>query len=350
MPSKSMVDLHQQGELFEPDFGHKVQLPAFEGPLDLLLHLIRKHKVDVYDIPISLITEHYLRTLEEMEELDIDVAAEFLVMAAELMHIKSRMLLPNEEVEDEEEGGDPRAELIRRLLEYQAIKEAAIGLAGRDLLEREVFLHHPLSEDFPEAEDPGVQDVDLVELLKAFRRVLDLRHTGRHEVRQEVHRVKDRMLELAASLPGKERISFEEVFEPGRERTRVWLIVTFLAVLELVRLKMLKVVQAQQGGEIHLFPLESLSPENLQDMRIDFDLPAGGVAELAAVPEGTRPEAVQQDLVPSEGEKAWDGQALPPPAEDLAAEGDLYEGEEFDEDAGAGPTGGNDEGGEEEEQ
>ncbi|MEW6778000.1 MAG: segregation/condensation protein A, partial [Bdellovibrionota bacterium] len=148
--------------LREEDFGfdpaYRVELPMFDGPLDLLLYLIRKHKIDIYDIPISLITEKYLAYIDQMKELDVDVASEFLVMAAELIHIKSRMLLPQIE-EPGEEGEDPRAELVRRLLEYQAIKEAAVALADLDLLNRDVFVHPADRSLLPEPEDGGIKEI-----------------------------------------------------------------------------------------------------------------------------------------------------------------------------------------------
>lgn len=260
----------EQGDLFLPGYGYTVHLPAFEGPLDLLLHLIRKHRIDIFDIPISFITEKYLEHLEQMHDINIDIAGEFLVMASELVQIKSNTLLPVEGAEDEDAGEDPRAELVRRLLLYQALKEAAVNLAGLDILKRDVFTHTPSSEELPDPEDAGVKEVDLVTLLKAFRRVLDRRPVETHHVKAEVYHIKDRMFDLAESLAGRERLRFEDLFDPDKPRTRPWLIVTFLAILELTRMRMLRIVQGEQDGEIEVLPQSSLTPEGIEGAAMDL--------------------------------------------------------------------------------
>ena len=151
---------------------YEIKLDIFEGPLDLLLYLIRKNEIDIYNIPIALITEQYLEYLDLMRSLNLDLAGEYLVLAATLIHIKSRMLLPPVEGDDEtEEGEDPRAELVQQLLEYQAFKEAALNLEDRPLLERDVFTRGAPLEEPAEAEEEEetMIEVGIFELVQAFR-------------------------------------------------------------------------------------------------------------------------------------------------------------------------------------
>jgi segregation and condensation protein A len=226
--------------------GYAVKLSVFEGPLDLLLHLIRHNEVDITDIPIARIAEQYLDTIELMQELNLDVAAEYLVMAATLALIKSRMLLPDESQEDEE-GIDPRAELVQRLLEYQRFKEAAEALSRRRLLGRDVFsVIGPGPERTPESEREI--EVGLFELVAAFRDVLDNTQATdlKHEVETEHVTVRDRMMVVMDLLEANESIEFMRIFETGEEASRpsrAILVVTFLAVLELARLSALRIYQ-----------------------------------------------------------------------------------------------------------
>ena len=226
--------------------GYSVKLSVFEGPLDLLLHLIRHNEVDITDIPIARIAEQYLDTIVLMQELNLDVAAEYLVMAATLALIKSRMLLPHESQEDEE-GIDPRAELVQRLLEYQRFKEAAEALSRRRLLGRDVFsVIGPGPERTPESEREI--EVGLFELVAAFRDVLDnTQATDRkHEVETEHVTVRDRMMVVMDLLEANESIEFMRIFETGEgasRPSRAILVVTFLAVLELARLSALRIYQ-----------------------------------------------------------------------------------------------------------
>jgi segregation and condensation protein A len=227
--------------------GYAVKLAVFEGPLDLLLHLIRQNEVDITDIPIARIAEQYLATIELMQELDLDVAAEYLVMAATLALIKSRMLLPDESQEDEE-GVDPRAELVQRLLEYQRFKEAAATLSNRRLLGRDVFsVIGPGPEKTPDAEREI--EVGLFDLIAAFREVLDHSKSAewKHEVETEQVTVRSRMMVVMDLLEANESIEFMRIFEaPGEEAgppSRAVLVATFLAVLELARLTALRIYQ-----------------------------------------------------------------------------------------------------------
>jgi segregation and condensation protein A len=226
-----------------------VQLEIFEGPLDLLLHLIKKNEVSITDIPIATITEQFLATLELMQTLNLDVAGEFLVMAATLIHIKSRMLLPvsEGEGEDQEEGADPRDELVRRLLEYQRFKEAADQLEQRDLLTRDVFVRAATP---PEAPDPPVfRELSVFELLTALRRVLDrLPKDVFHEVTLEKITVREKMTLLLDRLHAHGQVLFESLFSDAR--TRMEVVVTFLAMLELVKMRAIRILQEAAQGSI----------------------------------------------------------------------------------------------------
>jgi segregation and condensation protein A len=222
-----------------------IKLQVFEGPLDLLLHLIRLAEVDITDIPIAEIAAQYGEYVALMQELDLDVAGEYLLMAATLAWIKSRMLLPPEGVGEEDEGPDPRAELVARLLEYQRYKEAAEQLGERSLEGRDVFAARAPELPAPPDEERPLA-VSLVALLEAFRRVLAKSGgSGRHEVTAEPIHVRDRMLVVMDALARCDSIEFERIFElePERVRSRSLLVATFLAILELVRLAALRVYQ-----------------------------------------------------------------------------------------------------------
>lgn len=228
----------------------RVQLEIFEGPLDLLLHLIKKNEVSISDIPIAAITEQYLATLEVMESLNLDVAGEFLVMAATLVHIKSRMLLPlTEDEDDEEEGTDPRAELVRRLLEYQRFKDAADQLERRDVLARDVFVRAaPPAE---QVDPPGFREVSVFELLTALRRVMErLPKDAVHEVTLEKITVREKMTLLLDILRAQGPILFEALF--AEVKTRMEVVVTFLAMLELVKVRAIRIFQEEMTGPIQI--------------------------------------------------------------------------------------------------
>ncbi|MFB3816794.1 MAG: ScpA family protein [Candidatus Methylomirabilales bacterium] len=229
----------------------QVKLQAFEGPLDLLLHLIREHQIDILDIPIARITDEYLRTLAMMQELDLDVAGEFLVMAATLIHIKSRMLLPPEEAPEGEEAeeADPRAELVDRLLEYQRFKEAAQTLG---VLEGEQLLLHRRGAPAPALEVEGPLEIPLLDLLRAFRDVLRRAPAaGPVEIRAEELNVGQRLVLLVDRLAQESPLPFDRLFE-GQVR-RVEIIVTFLALLEALRRGMAKARQSEPHGPIMVY-------------------------------------------------------------------------------------------------
>lgn len=225
-----------------------VQLEAYEGPLDLLLHLIKKSEVSIGDIPIAPITQQYLETLEVMRSLNLDIAGEFLIMASTLIHIKSRMLLPPEEGdEDEDDGGDPREELVRRLLEYQRYKEASEELAGRELLNRDVFTRS--SEVATDVEPETLVKVSLFDLIAAFRRVLEsLPEEGVHQITVEEISVREKMSFILDMLHRNTKMVFHSLFEDATSRIQV--VATFLALLELIKMRAISVSQEERLGPI----------------------------------------------------------------------------------------------------
>ncbi len=224
-----------------------VKLEIFEGPLDLLLHLIRKNEVDIYDIPIAIITRQYLDYLEVMRDLNISLAGEFLVMASTLTHIKSRMLLPSYDASaQEDEGDDPRNDLVQQLREHMRIKDAAERLGQRPWLDRDVFARsggrQEVSQALADAQSPEIVAVGLFELIEAFRRLLVNQGRG-SSFKLPTARVslEDRMGQLLEGLRRSQTMTFEECFDG--QRTRDQLVVTFLAILELTRLGLLRVFQ-----------------------------------------------------------------------------------------------------------
>lgn len=226
----------------------RVQLEIFEGPLDLLLHLIKKNEVSITDIPIASITEQYLATVELMESLSLDVAGEFLVMAATLIHIKSRMLLPaGSDEDDEDDGSDPREELVRRLLEYQRFKDAADQLEQREILTRDVFIRAASPSE--EKAAPGFREVSVFELLNALRRVIErLPKDVFHQVDLDKITVREKMTLLLDTLRAHGQVLFETLFSDLASRMDV--VVTFLAMLELVKVRAIRIFQEQPGGPI----------------------------------------------------------------------------------------------------
>jgi len=232
---------------------YEIKLEIFEGPMDLLLHLIRKNKVDIYDIPIALIMDQYLKYLDMMRSLNIDVAGDFLEMAATLAYIKSRMLVPRVGSEEEDEEEDPRLELVRPLLEYVKIKEAAQTLSGNLQLDRDVYVRNiPTEELWGMEGSEEIAEVGLFALVNALHEVLKRAEPGDFmEVSAETMRLKDRISQLMEILSGVSSITFHELFE-GKVR-KLEMILTFLAILELVRLQMVRAFQHQPSGIIRLY-------------------------------------------------------------------------------------------------
>ena len=231
---------------------YSIKLPLFEGPLDLLLHLIKKNEVDIYDIPVALIAGQYLEYLELMKDLNLELAGDFLVMAATLAQIKSRMLLPPKEGEGgEDEGTDPRADLVARLLEYKKFKEAAADLGDRENFWREVFVRQGKGawEDGGEPADETLFNFGLLDLMDAFKRVLSNLPADRiHEVAGEDISITDMINKILERLEGADNITFDSVFDGIG--TRGQMIVTLLALLELARLRAVKIMQVVEFGPI----------------------------------------------------------------------------------------------------
>jgi segregation and condensation protein A len=243
-----------------PDFessleAYPIRLSNFEGPLDLLIHLIKKNEVNVYDIPVALITEQYLQYIELMQELNLDVAGEFLVMAATLIHIKSRMLLPRPPADEQEEGEveDPREALVRRLLEHQKFKAAAELLHERETVRSAQFLRSDASvaEIAGENEEPELE-VDLFSLMAAFRGVLErAKHRPRVLLPPEQVSIESRIEILLGRLSETDACGFEDLF--GDVSARGDLIVTFLALLEMIRLELIRIFQSGPFGPIRVY-------------------------------------------------------------------------------------------------
>jgi segregation and condensation protein A len=230
-----------------------VKLDVFEGPLDLLLHLIKKNEVQITDIPIATITDQYLAMLEELPELNLDGAGEYLVMAATLMYIKSRLLLPADPDDEAEPEADPRSELVQQLLEYQRYREAAADLGARSVLDRDVFAPpgEPEPGDDPSDHRPRVRDASLADLLDALRSVLArLAPPAAHAIFTPSLSVAQCVERILARFVQGSRVEFAEVFAPDADRGEV--IVTFLALLELIRLKVVRAVQHDRFGPIRL--------------------------------------------------------------------------------------------------
>jgi len=245
----------------QTELPYHVRIENFEGPLDLLLHLIRKSQINIYDIPIALIARQYLEYIEAMEQLNLNVAGEFLVMASTLLQIKSKMLLPvDETAEDEEEGPDPREELVRRLLEYKKFKEAARQLDSRERAWREIYGRPPSLPIEMESDEQSLENVGLFDLVDALQGILK-RNSGKQllEIIPDNLTVRDRMNVILEALEGQESVSFVSLFEVSSHRMVI--IVTFLALLELIRLRTARVFQTESFGPILVSRAFSLVPD-----------------------------------------------------------------------------------------
>lgn len=289
---------------------YKVQFDVFEGPLDLLLYLVKKEEVDIYQVNLTRIATQFLEYVEMMRQLDLEVAGEFLVMASTLMYIKSRELLPVEQqvqVEDEEEGEDPRWELIRQLVAYKKFKDAAASLQEREALQESIYPRVPGKLEF-EAEVPvGRPQVSIFDLVQAVSTILK-RHEKRDDPRDifaDRWTVSEKIEILRQSIETRTRLRFSELFADTTSRTEV--VVTFLALLELIRLKHLIISQPDPFSEIEIQRREP-EPEPAA-------APASGEAstsEVAAANNTGTPESTVQpgtgkpDPTPSQGEAAPD--------------------------------------------
>jgi len=234
------------------EISYEVKLEAFTGPLDLLLHLIRKHEINIYDIPIFLITKQYLDFIEMMKDLNLSLAGEFLVMASTLLQIKSRMLLPQEDVlgEEDEEGEDPRSELVRRLVEYQQYKEAAGELTEQELLWRQIFHREPVHQQ-PLIREVLVEEVSLFDLLDALQDVLARTESEVFvDITPDTITVQDRINLIIERLESNSSVTFSALFDDTSNRLIV--ITTFLALLELVRMRLVRIFQGDLFGPVRI--------------------------------------------------------------------------------------------------
>lgn len=251
-----------------------IKLENFSGPLDLLLHLIKSQEMDIYDIRIVDITEQYLTIINQMKQLDLDVAGEFLVMAAQLIHIKSRMLLPLSEELAEEEGDDPRTELVKRLLEYQRYKQAAGLFEQLPQLERDVFLPHVAFDDLlPESPRDAELTISIYQLARAFHQLMShVKTEVFHEVVRERLSVSDYIARICRQLIDHSRISFRDFFQTGSQRAE--LVVAFLALLELTRMRMIRIEQVTSFSDIWLTRVateDQLQRLQLAEGVLDYD-------------------------------------------------------------------------------
>lgn len=230
-----------------------VRLDIFEGPLDLLLYLIRKEEIDIYDIPIARITEQYLQYLEMMQMLNLSFAGEFLAMAATLLYIKSRMLLPPEErTEEEEPVEDPRAELVRQLVEYKHFKDVAYDLQGMEAQQYSTFRRHDTTAPLLEMVERPLSDVSIFDLLSVFSQALEraAKKEEVHELDEEAITLTDQIKVILNRLRKEREIVFHSLFPEGA--SRVLIVVTFLALLELIRIRKVAAVQERPFAEIKI--------------------------------------------------------------------------------------------------
>jgi len=231
---------------------YQIKLEIFEGPMDLLLHLIKKHELDIYSIPIALITQQYLEYIELMKSLDMEIAGDFLVMASTLTHIKSRMLLPPpENPEGEDDGVDPRAELIRRLLEYKSFKEAAASLENKEETWSRVYTRQgETAPDVPANDEPLLFDFHLFDLLAALKDVMARTPDQSFDVTAESVSITEKISQILARLEAVDSMLFADLFEGSTSKAQV--IGTFLALLELVKTRVIKAFQVEQFGAIRI--------------------------------------------------------------------------------------------------
>lgn len=247
---------------------YKVNLEIFEGPLDLLLYLIKKGEFNIEDIPISVITEQYLKYMELMRMLDLDIAGEFLVMAATLMHIKSKMLLPPEDQDEEKEEEDPREELVKKLLEYRKFKEAAERLKAKELEQKEVFSRPGVKQviEDDKEDDELYFEASIFDLLSAFSKVLkEVPKNKFYEVIKDEVTVSEKIHEIFHILVKSPVIYFLELFD--RARSKIDIIATFLALLELIRMKEVLVRQDRIFGDIKIIRnSERITPPKIEEV------------------------------------------------------------------------------------
>ncbi|WP_437649187.1 segregation/condensation protein A [Sorangium sp. So ce362] len=334
-----------------------VTLPTFEGPLDLLLHLIQQHELDILDIPVSFVTEKYLEYLKIMGSLSIDLASEYLVMAATLAHIKSKMLLPSVPAGQDDDGmpgeeEDPRAELVRRLLEYQKYKVAAAELTERGTLGRDVFTRGMSESEVPQGPAPFTS-TPIFSLLDAFERVLKRTNVQiDHEVVFDRISITDRMVELTEKLSARRSMRFEDLLldsvSKGGVIPRFELVITFLAVLEMCKLRLIRVHQTDPLAPIHI-QLSAADGAPEADFDPEDGAPAVERVETAGVEEAGAPPVAGEGGVaePAEmaepvDERSVEAEAPEPaemaePVDERSVEAEAPEAAEALSDEAAGP-------------
>lgn len=264
---------------------YRVRLESFEGPLDLLLHLVKTNEVDIYHLPIATITDQYLEYVGMFEELDLDVAGEYLVMAATLMYLKSKLLLPIDEEADDEPVDEIEADLVRQLAEYQRYREAGEELRDRMLLGRDVFRRQPTAPDRDELDDPGLKPVELGNLFEALRKVLATAASRKpHLLSGEEVSVSDAVTAMVNRLRSTERLRFDLLF--GERPSRPYIIATFIGLLELIKLHIVSFEQAGSAAPIFL----KLETEELGDAmdRLAETYGGGAIPALAAADQERR--------------------------------------------------------------
>jgi len=235
---------------------YKVQFEVFEGPLDLLLYLIKKEEVDIYEVNLTSLATRFIEYIDLMREFDLEIAGEFLVMASTLMYIKSRELLPKDQqvqTEGEEEGEDPRWELIRQLVEYKKFKDAAAQLQTLETRQENVFPRLPGKPEFESTAEPAKPDVSIFDLLNAVNAVLkrfEQRGTGGSEIFEDKWTVSEKIEFILKTIAERGSVKFSELFEDAASRSEI--ICTFLALLELIRLKQLVCAQSNEFGDIEI--------------------------------------------------------------------------------------------------
>ncbi len=231
---------------------YQIKLEIFEGPMDLLLHLIKKHELDIYSIPIALITQQYLEYINLMKSLDMEIAGDFLVMASTLTHIKSKMLLPPpENPENDEDGIDPRAELIRRLLEYKSFKDAAGSLESKEELWSQMYTRPAeTTPDMPADDEPLLFDFHLFDLLTALKDVMARVPDAKFEITADAVSITEKISQILSRLEIIDSLLFSDLFEGSTSKAQV--IATFLALLELIKTRVVKVFQIEEFGAIRI--------------------------------------------------------------------------------------------------
>jgi segregation and condensation protein A len=297
---------------------YQVELPVFEGPLDLLLHLVKKHELDIFDIPIAFITEKYLEYLNLMRAFSLEVAGEYLLMAATLMYLKSRELLPAPdplEPEAAEEGPDPREELIRRLLEYQKYKEAAEHLHGRPVVGRNVWTRGaPVKVD--EQGEPPLAEVSVFKLVEALAKLCEKKKIDfSHDVVVDRVSIADRIGELCDLLAARPQVTFEDCFA-GVEFGRLEIVTTFLALLEMGRLRMIRLHQPTERGTIYIARLAEDLTQAAAAAAADLAAREAGATGVAVTPS---PEPARETPAVAAAAAAAPAAAVAPAAAPAAA-------------------------------